>query len=309
MKLPRRLKLAETGWKAAFLSEPIGRPEITVQEGWRCHKQIIATKALHFEKNTRRPTKCGQALDSSCISLFQHMADVRKHRGPHPADKQLFAAHAWPALQTAVSELSWLLNRGYAVPSSLKLVGDRHELQERQRTAVKRSACTTNDLELRERKHIPLAGEDEIWIDGFNLLTTVEAALAGGVIIVGRDGCYRDMASMHGTYRKVEETRPALALIGSYFEQAAVKRVRWLLDSPVSNSGRLAGIMRDVAAEAGWTWEVETVPDPDPVLAECEHTVVSADSMILNRCQRWTNVAAAIVGLIEDAWIVPMGDQ
>src|SRR6266404_1471952 len=44
-------------------------------------------------------------------------------------------------------------------------------------------------------------------IDGFNLILTLESALGGGVMLVGRDGCYRDMASVHGTYRRVEETR------------------------------------------------------------------------------------------------------
>jgi hypothetical protein len=29
----------------------------------------------------------------------------------------------------------------------------------------------------------------------------VEAALAGGVILACRDGAYRDMASIHGTWR------------------------------------------------------------------------------------------------------------
>ena len=50
----------------------------------------------------------------------------------------------------------------------------------------------------------------ELWIDGYNALTTIESALSGSVILRARDGCYRDMASMHGTYRKVQETVPAI---------------------------------------------------------------------------------------------------
>ena len=53
-----------------------------------------------------------------------------------------------------------------------------------------------------------------LWLDGYNVLTTIEAALAGGVILAARDGTYRDMASMHGSYRKVAETLPALELLG-----------------------------------------------------------------------------------------------
>ena len=234
------------------------------------------------------------------------MADSRKHRGPHPADADLFEPSLWPTLRTAVGELCWLLDRGYAIPSSLKLVGDRHTLQERQRTAVKRSACTSEALKLRGQKCVPLSDAREVWIDGFNLLTTVEAALGGGVILIGRDGCCRDMASMHGTYREVEETRPALELVGTQLSAHGVAKANWLLDQPVSNSGRLAGIIRDIAAEHGWDWEVDVVRDPDPVLSQHEGVVISADSEILNRCQQWANVAAEIVAKVPDACVVQM---
>ena len=83
-----------------------------------------------------------------------------------------------------------------------------------------------------------LAGR-RVDLDGFNVLTTVEAALSGGVVIVGRDGCYRDMASMHGSYRKVTETRPALMLIGEVLAELGTGECQWYLDQPVSNSGRL----------------------------------------------------------------------
>ena len=64
-------------------------------------------------------------------------------------------------------------------------------------------------------------------MDGFNVLTSIEAALAGGVILAGRDGCYRDMASMHGSYRKVEETRPAILGIGSILETLQPTVCHW----------------------------------------------------------------------------------
>ncbi len=56
------------------------------------------------------------------------MPDRRKHRGPHPEDRRLFAPEALPRLRAAAGDLSWLLSRGYAPESSLKLVGDRYAL-------------------------------------------------------------------------------------------------------------------------------------------------------------------------------------
>jgi hypothetical protein len=66
------------------------------------------------------------------------MPDERRHRGPHPADHELFAPPLLPALAQATAELSWLFQRGYGQTAALKLVGDQFGLRERQRLAVLR---------------------------------------------------------------------------------------------------------------------------------------------------------------------------
>ena len=45
--------------------------------------------------------------------------------------------------------------------------------------------------------------------------SVLESALAGGIVLPGRDGCCRDIAGIHRRYRKVDETMPALALVGA----------------------------------------------------------------------------------------------
>ena len=97
----------------------------------------------------------------------------------------------------------------------------------------------------------------ELLSDGFNLLTTVEAALGGGVILHARDGCTRDMASVHGSYRHVQETRPALTPHGECARILGVKAATWYLDRPISNSGRLRGLILDLAQDQKWAWDVE----------------------------------------------------
>ena len=70
------------------------------------------------------------------------MPDKRAHRGQHPADAMLFASDRIPDIRYAVADYSLLLGKGYAEKSSLKLVGDRFALTERQRLAVMRSSCS-----------------------------------------------------------------------------------------------------------------------------------------------------------------------
>jgi hypothetical protein len=235
------------------------------------------------------------------------LPDKRSHRGPHPEDSQLFGQSALPALREAAGHYLWLLDRGYPPNATIKLVGDRHRLTQRQRLAIGRCSCSRQKLLRRvgSKRSLDDLGGQSLLLDGYNVLTTVEAALGGGVVLAARDECYRDMASMHGTYRKVEETMPALESIGQTLQQAQIGPVRWYLDSPVSNSGRLAAVIRDLAQQRGWCWQVELVLDPDAVLAHAEAPVATADSEILDRCCAWLNLARIVVEHhVLQAWVV-----
>ncbi len=146
-----------------------------------------------------------------------------------------------------------------------------------------------------------------VGIDGYNLIITVESALAGGVLLKGRDGCLRDLASIHGTYRRVAETVPALEQAGRYLQDKGVARALWLLDSPVSNSGRLKALMEDLARKNAWPWEVRLVRNPDAELASAGEVTATSDGAVLNDCGSWVNLAGALVEeRIPNAWIVDL---
>lgn len=236
------------------------------------------------------------------------MSSRQHNRGPHPADAILFAEDQWPILQQAVEHLSWLLSRGYAPNSSLKLVGDRFSLVARQRTAVLRSACSDQSLQQRAGKLVSidqLSGEN-IEIDALNLLITLESSLSGGVVLRTRDQTYRDMASIHGSYRKVDQTIEAIKLAGDFFASHGVASVLWRIDRPVSNSGRLRATLLDQARLHQWHWTVRLDDDPDRVLGSEYELVVSADALVLDRVKRWANAARWIIDQrVPQSWIVP----
>jgi hypothetical protein len=237
------------------------------------------------------------------------MPDKRIHRGPHPDDAGLFAAERIADLRTAAADFSLLLTKGYADTSALKLVGDRFSLTQRQRVAVMRSSCTDEQLKLRKEKEVQITEitNQPIAIDGYNILITVEAAISGGAIFKGRDGCVRDIASIHGTYRRVDETIPAIQLIGSFLQQVSVKQILWLLDSPVSNSGRLKTLMAEVCEANGWVWDIQLVQNPDKKLIETDFVVASNDSVVLDGCKKWFNLAAAIIeNNLPQSWIIDL---
>src|SRR5258708_26331554 len=138
------------------------------------------------------------------------------HRGAASEDQVLFAAAQLPVLRAAAAEFCWLLDREYAPRSALELVGNRHTLAARQRMAISRYACSKRDAQRRGERLLELSGlrGRELWIDGYNVLTLIESALSGGVVLWCRDDCCRDIAGIHRRYRKVSETIPALQLVG-----------------------------------------------------------------------------------------------
>lgn len=223
-----------------------------------------------------------------------------RHRGRHPGDDHLFAAKQIPALCAATADLSWLLTRGYADTSAIKLVGDRHELTVRQRQAVSRCACSDAARDNRQARRINCAelvrGESPtLAIDGLNCLITIESALSHGIVLRGRDGALRDLASVHGTYRQVAETSFAIEVLGRHLhgprDDAPTHplAVTWYLDRPVANSGRLRALLLEIAERRGWPWTCELVNNPDAILIRHDdHPVVAtSDAWILDHCARW----------------------
>lgn len=217
-------------------------------------------------------------------------------RGFVEEDIKWFSDEAVLKLQTAQEELEWLLNRGYKTESVINLIGGRYQFSARQRNALQRSTASAALRDQRKIKMLPYedAKDGEIYIDGFNLIITLEVAFSGGVLVIANDGTIRDIAGLRGTYSLIDKTEKALNCIGKVLEELRVPRVKFLLDAPVSNSGRLKCRILEHASQWRTDVEVELVPNADHILFNMER-VVSSDSIILDKCISWFNISKKIV--------------
>ena len=235
--------------------------------------------------------------------------DARRHRGAHPADAELFGPEQLPKLRLAVSELSWLLSRDYKLTSSLKLVGDRHRLRERQRLAVSRAACSDQNGQRRKSHCVAIEQlrNQPVIVDGFNLIITIEAALSKGPLFVGVDECIRDLSSVHGSYRSVEETDKAISMIGNALQRLEPSSVLWLLDRPVSNSGRLAAKISDFALGSDHPWDVQVLFNPDAAIMVSPAVAITSVASILDQVERWADLKSSLVAReVPDAWMIDL---
>ncbi|WP_437305086.1 DUF434 domain-containing protein [Sorangium sp. So ce388] len=229
-------------------------------------------------------------------------ASEQAPRGGHPDDARLFGPEAAAKLRVALEEVTWLLGRGYPLRTAIRTVGDHHQLAARQRLALQRSACSEAQRASRLARRAPASSlrGAEANIDGFNLIITLEVALSGGLLVRGPEGVLRDLAGLRGSYAPIAETDTAIDLLGGALSDAGAARARVLLDAAVPSSGKLRARLLErlggapSSSGAPLSIEATLVPDPDRLLVGAAG-VVSSDSVVLDRCARWINLADEIV--------------
>lgn len=225
------------------------------------------------------------------------MPDSRRHRGPHPEDARIFAACEVERLAEAAEHLGWLLAHGYADRPALTLVGDHFQLHQRQRLAVARAASPPERAEARIARRVPALGRPVV-VDGFNVLVTAEVALSGGILVRGRDGLLRDLAGIHGTWRRVEESPRSIEILCRALLGAS--EVRWLLDRPVSGSGKFAALLREAGQDVALSDRV------DGDLLSAGVAVATADGPVLDAACAGIDLLSPLVESLEGAWVVDL---
>jgi len=225
------------------------------------------------------------------------MPNTQRHRGQRSDDADFFNEKWMAVLRKAILDLNYMLSRDYSEKAALKIVGDNYRLNKRQRMALMRASCSDASVIRRSRSSVEnnsLQGQ-KVLIDGYNLLITMESALSRGLVFICSDGCYRDIASVHGTYKRVEETIPALEIIGQNLKSLKAKEIIWYLDAPISNSGRLKKLILEKAQEMQCNWEVNLVNNPDKIIIEENQLVISSDGWILDSVDAWFNFVGYLV--------------
>ncbi|OAA91788.1 DUF434 domain-containing protein [Clostridium ljungdahlii] len=227
-------------------------------------------------------------------------------RGSDPRDNRWFSKESVLKLQKAQAEVSWLLDRGYKMHSIIEMVGNHYQFSLRQRNALQRSTSSKASCKKRKSKCLPFSciSEDCIYIDGFNLIITLEVALSKGILILCNDSTIRDIAGLRGTYSIVDKTHLALNLIGQEFTTLGIPKVKFFLDSGVSNSGRLKNFILEHSIEWNIPVEIELIPNADPLLSKMGR-IVTSDSIVLDSCLSWFNIARKIIeDYVPDANII-----
>jgi hypothetical protein len=200
-------------------------------------------------------------------------------------------------LKEAAVDLRYLLDRGYRKESALRLIGDKYQLDKSERLVLYRSTYSKNEIQNVKEKMLEssmVSGKD-LWIDGFNVLNTVEAALKGELLILCDDGIVRDFSQVYGRYRFSQLTLSSLQLIMGELKNLHPSCVRVFYDSQISKSGEIAKITREVISNLGLRGDAETTKTVDSILSKTDAVVCTSDSVILSACRYIFDLAGYII--------------
>lgn len=218
-------------------------------------------------------------------------------RGYVPEDEREFSEKSLITLKKAAKDIGYLMEQGYPIKSASTFVGNHYLLSERQRLALVRSISVQKQIAIRRQKEIVSLEEDAtLYIDGFNTIITLEVAFSGSPLFDCMDGTIRDLAGLRGTYRLIDKTELAVDAIAKVLLKYKVRKVVFYLDAPVSNSGRLAQLLREHYKDLPFALEIEVIHQVDAVLQKLDH-VVTSDAIILDHAQSWFNLVREALNL------------
>lgn len=187
-------------------------------------------------------------------------------------------------MRMAAEDVRYLVNRGYPKESAIRFVSDHHRLPEEQRFVLSRVVVSAEAARSRREKAVPVGAlrGQEIIVDGYNVLITVESLLGDMSVYRCDDGFLRDTQGIFRSYRTSDLTVPAISEILELFALAEPSRILILLDQQISMSGRLAALMRETMTKRGLPGTARTARDVDHQLKSSRAIVATADGNVID---------------------------
>lgn len=222
----------------------------------------------------------------------------QSNRGKEAKDDFFFGTPKFKeSLKEALIDMNYLLTRGYSEKNALFTVGTRYKLASRQQKAVQGMSASNEQLRIRKAKEVvfEILENKTVVIDGFNILILLESTLSNGYIFKGQDTCYRDLSSVHGNYKIVNQTEMAIDLVVDFYNESKLQQLVWIFDKQVSNSGRIKAKIEAKAIEHNLNWRVILEDNADQALVNSNQIVASSDGIVLDKAINWFNLTSYLI--------------
>ena len=208
-------------------------------------------------------------------------------------------------LQEAAYDLRFLLNRNYRKKGALQFVANKYVLNNGERNYLARSIFSDLISKERQKKRIDISKikGQLLLVDGYNVLITVESIYNEDYdsIVLCDDEVIRDLKAVFGKYKLSNATEMAINKILDLINLYGPSCTCFFFDSPVSFSGKLAGITKRIMEEHNMQGSVclsKTVDAEIIKLSKLKKGIAATgDSAIIDKVDRFVDIPHYILEL------------
>jgi hypothetical protein len=201
------------------------------------------------------------------------------------------------ALEDPIHDLRFLLNRGYNKDPAIKIVADKYRLTKKQRNFLLRAVFSKEEAKEHKKKIIKNVSGKELFVDGYNVLITVESHLKKKEIFVSDDGFVRDVSATFGKYRITKTTPKAIGMILGEIKKMGPGKVTFIFDLQVSFSGELCKMFKEKMKGLEIKGTAKTAKNTDYVIANSRGIVCTSDRAIIKKANKVLDLAGKVTGL------------
>jgi len=188
--------------------------------------------------------------------------------------------------KNAAYDYLMLLNKNYPQKAILKLIGDRYMLSGNERSMLFRGLAQVSLANERMKKICPPENLDgqPLAIDTYNVLITIGSYLNGNMVFISNDGMLRDASEIHGKVFRSQIVIRAMMLLFEFLKTTKVQEITFLVDSPVSHSGKLCADLNNLLHENKFHGSALTIQSPDFRLKEIAVGIIAtSDSAVIDK--------------------------
>lgn len=191
-------------------------------------------------------------------------------------------------------DVRYLLSRGYVRKSSITFVSNHYRISEHERHVLARLVFSEETAEKRTGKKLScsLLKDSDVFVDGYNVIITIESVLKNEPVWYADDGFLRDTSGIFRNHRVTETTRMAVDEMLKTLSELKLRSATILLDSQMSNSGKLAQFIRERAESNNLKVDARTSKHTDFDLKRegADSVIATADGIIIDAVDRVVDI-------------------
>ena len=199
-------------------------------------------------------------------------------------------------LKEATIDLRFLLGRGYNREGCVAFVGDKYQLNKKERLILYRAVydSKTANEHARKKMSAKAVSGKKVAVDGYNVILTVETMLKNKKLILCDDGFVRDISAVHGKHKPTETTEKALGILINSLKGFNPQEVVFFYDSQVSLSGETASLTRRMLKEGRLNGDAKAVKQADKGALKYGEIVSSSDAVIIEKSEKIVDLAGEL---------------